>query len=824
MKSPANKLPLKLFLQFLLICLLFLTGCDFFEDLFKKDDPKKKDITNSALNISDQVLVLQKDILQSGGELIVETTDELKGLKITIPQNSYNNSKQFKIYTSKITSHELGEYFNPITPLIQIGNGGGYSNSIMELSIPLSLPSGHIPIGFFYNPDDETLEGIPIKEYNSQSVTLLTRHFMSVSDLSGTDLKNGFIDHTTNIIVGSISETLLKGITTINSGFEMGKDNWEFANYGSYISPGGHCAGQNMVAMWYYFEKKLKGETNLNNKFNTIDPFELDNALGYRFCSVIHEDLDWDGLVTSFFDDYIDKNQDLDLTKFYTIAATMLITGEPQGIGIYRFKGYNSNNMPTYGGHDLICYKVDMPSGKLFICDPNWPKDAQEILLQNNKFQPYLASSNAYTSAHQYEYITYYAKTAYIEWDKIGKRYKEINDSTIGTISPNTFPSYNIWAIEKNVDTDISNADKVPFLIHNDTLRCIIECPKAELFWEIEGKKRIDFDVYDKNGNQVDIYETNGKNYTLLKKGLNQLGFYIYGWRSGYKDKSGNDRKKFIDFKWINVYRSDLTIEPNPITGKPNEEISIQAKTDAALPSKARYEWDFGDGTSIEKVTNDNTIKHKFENGGNYTVTVKLYNDDTNELIASDSAIANIEETIKQISIQLILTNATVEWTTNNGIRDTTFYDTKQTGVTAGSLNNTSTFDEISNTFHTTIYSAYPDYGITITGYMEVIFSSDFKTVDIDVKVKDETISCTKCISTGQYAAKLNGIPLNSELSINDSTRHIDIYKANGNSLSELYFDYNFYGTAGTPISTYSQKYISHTLTEESFIKVSVKY
>ena len=642
MKSNANKLPLKRISQFLLICLLFLTGCDSFGDFLDRIDPNKE-ITNSALNISDHILILQKEVPQSGGEIIVETPGDINGLKITISNNSYSGSKQFEIYSAKINSHELGQYFNPITPLIQIGNGGGYANGIMELEIPVSLPEGHIPIGFFYNQIEETLEGIPLKEYTSNSVTLLTRHFMSASDLNGSDFKNGFVDNIANIVVGSISENLLKGITTINSGFEMGKDNWEFSNYGSYISPGGQCAGQNMAAMWYYFEKKLKGEPNLNNRFSTIQPFEQDNALGFRFCSVIQKDLDWYGLINNFFTEYIDKNQDLDLTKFYTIAATMLITGEPQGIGIWRLKGYDKNNEPIYGGHDLICYKVDMPSAKLFICDPNWPKDAQEIILQNNKFQSYTASSNAYTSTYQYEYVNYYAKTAFIEWNKVGKRFEQVMDSTIGTVAPNTFPSYKIWAIEKKVDTDITNADKEPFLIYSDTLRCIVECPEAELFREVSGKKRIDFDVYDINGKQVDIYESGGVNYSLLKTGWNKLGFYIYGWRTGYTDNNGDYRKKFIDFKWIDVYRSDLKIEPNPISGKPGEEISIQAKTESSLSSNVRYEWDFGDGTTLEVVSNNNSVKHIFEKGGTFTVSVSLFNDDTNELIAKASAEARIE-------------------------------------------------------------------------------------------------------------------------------------------------------------------------------------
>jgi hypothetical protein len=49
--------------------------------------------------------------------------------------------------------------------------------------------------------------------------------------------------------------------TIISTGFTPGVDDWEFTNFGSYISPG-VIARSSISAMWYYYEKKLKGSGN----------------------------------------------------------------------------------------------------------------------------------------------------------------------------------------------------------------------------------------------------------------------------------------------------------------------------------------------------------------------------------------------------------------------------------------------------------------------------------------------------------------------------------------------------------------------------------
>lgn len=597
---------------------------------------------NTNLEIGVETIVATQTIPSSGGTVEVNAAaSEIDGLEIVVPANSYSDSRTFNISTAPITSYTLGQYFKPLTPLIQIENGGGYANGIMEITIPVAVPSGDIPLGFYYNEIDGTLEAIPVKNYTSTSITLLTRHFMPASDLSPSEsnLKSGGIkiDATSNLVISSITESILKGKTIISSGYKVGTDDWEFPNYGSYIATGGQCAGQNMCAMWYYFEKKLKGDGNLFGKFSTVPSLWQDNAIGYRFCSVIHNDLSWEGTFIDFFDKYIDKNQDMDKLKLYSIAGAMLTTGEPQGIGIYRQTGAKADGTPIYGGHDLICYQVAVNEGKLYISDPNKPGVEQSINFKNNKFEPYIAQLNGHAASNPYPFVTWYAKTAYIEWDKIGKRYAELLDSTIGNKAPNIFPPYTIW-VKGKADSQLKDG----FTTDNDTLRCMVECPTTARGFNVGGKWYIWYEMYDKNGNKIDVSEGSGKGYSILKPGLNKIGIYIYSKKTGVVDVNGNLIDLFIDFKWFNVYYSSLKISPNPITGAPDDEITITASTGGMPPKNAKYVWNFGDGSAEVTVENDSIVKHTFSKEGNFDVVLKLYDNSANKLVGQATATANI--------------------------------------------------------------------------------------------------------------------------------------------------------------------------------------
>lgn len=415
--------------SFALVAIVFLIfNCTPKEDL--PEEEPKPDQTLKNMVITAPVEIANTSIGINGGTIkVTKPNTPVDGLNIVIPANSFSTVQNFKVSYAEIKSHQLGQYFNPISPMFSIACDGGYSNELISITIPIKIPEGHFPMGFYFDETTGKLEGIPVENYTSNAITLLTRHFLPGSSLHSTEntQKSGNVEpvKAANVIICSMSESVLKGHPIISSGFKPGVDDWEFVNYGSYIAPRGHCAGQNLAAMWYYFEKK-PSDGNLFNKFSDNANLWQDNARGYRFCSVTQEDIDWDGIVNKLAFKFIDLNQDLDKHKLNLIAGAMLITGEPQAIAIRRQNGTNGDGTPAYSGHALICYQVSVIDGKLYISDPNTPGTGQTITYTNDKFDPYNAKANGNDSEYSYPYITYCAKTALIDWNIIGKRYNEL--------------------------------------------------------------------------------------------------------------------------------------------------------------------------------------------------------------------------------------------------------------------------------------------------------------------------------------------------------------------------------------------------------------
>ena len=634
--------------SFAFVAIIFLIfNCTPKEDL--PEEEPKPDQTLKNMVITAPIEIANTSIGINGGTIkVTKPNTPVDGLKIVIPANSFSTVQNFKVSYAEIKSHQLGQYFNPISPMFSIACDGGYSNELISITIPIKIPEGHFPMGFYFDETTGKLEGIPVENYTSNAITLLTRHFLPGSSLHSTEntQKSGNVEpvKAANVIICSMSESVLKGHPIISSGFKPGVDDWEFVNYGSYMALGGHCAGQNFAAMWYYFEKKPT-EGNLFNKFSDNANFWEDNAKGYRFCSVIQKDIYWDGIINTLSFKFITLNQDLDKYKLNLIAGAMLITGEPQAISIKRQTGTATDGTPEYAGHALICYQVSVIDGKLYISDPNTPGTGQTITYTNNKFNPYIAKANGNASEDSYPHIGYIAKTALIEWNKIGKRYNELSNNTIGTVAPNIFPDYTIL-----INSPESKELKDGTITTKDEIHTLVSCPKADgAYYTLGNDRFIGAIVYAKDGNRIDKQEGAKVSFiplnhglsVRLKPGVNKLGYYIVGYPRDDVDKNGVHYCRYIDFKWINVIYIPLFIEPYQLKGEPDKEYKFIARTNGAAPKNAKYVWDFGDGSAKTTIQNDSIAMHKYTKEGDYTVKIELF-DESNKLLNKAEDIATI--------------------------------------------------------------------------------------------------------------------------------------------------------------------------------------
>ena len=444
-----------------------------------------------------------------GGVKVQKPGDPLDGLEIQIPAGAYSSDRQFNISSAPISGHDFGEYFQPLSPLITIENGGEYSNGLMTVRIPVEIPPDYFAMAFYYDEETGSLEGIPFVSADETSVTVATRHF---SNLTVSGIENAVLD------------ALLEA--GIDSGFRPGADDWQFTNYGSYIAPGGHCAGQSLTALWYYCERPdgvdpfLWGLYDKNGKEPATPDLWADDSYGYRFASTVHEDINWSSFENDFMFELRGASDEL---AFKAFAYGMQLTGEPQEVGIYSSAG---------GGHDMICYRVDR--GNLYIADPNYPGNTERrIEYSNGSFKPYNSGANAAEieagNGKAYETIQYCAKTATIDWARIAARWNEFKAGTIGN---DRFPAYQIVVVD-----DENNAEP---LVDG----YVSELKKIRI--RVDANVPLGTKVY-RNGVKVDR-DANGK-YELAD-GNNIIGVEIWG---DVNNDPQNRQWQYIDFQYINV-------------------------------------------------------------------------------------------------------------------------------------------------------------------------------------------------------------------------------------------------------------------------------
>jgi hypothetical protein len=557
-------------------------------------------------------------------------------MKITIPPNSFTTTKNIKISHAPITGHKLGDDFNPISPLIKIKYEGGYADSVMKLKIPIKLPAGHFAMRFFYDETTEKLEGLMLEDLTDNFITVSTRHFSSKTSLSKRIFPSDEVSEG-SMIIASILESKLAGHPVIATGFDPGYDDWEFPNWGSYISPEGHCAGQSITAIWYYYEKSLRGAKDLFHSYDKIfdknfppDYLYYDNPKGYRFASVIQEESNFSGWMEKM-DSQIRKPKN----TFYTILNAMLKTGEPQLICIRR-------TTPDTAGHSIIAYKIDPILKKIYVADPNFPgnrphdktsTDVRVIEFDGTKFLPYQSMDNVGNPISSFDQIGYFGKSAFIDMNKVKSKWTEFE---LGTIGDDKFPAYQI--LDKTTGRTITETMDYD----QETIKFSVRSTACD--GKIGGTDYLQpFEIIDTSGITIETGDihNNGVASTKLKPGINKYGIYV----KGMKRIKSVSTPEYVDFKWITINYTktvSVSITPNPFTGRVNTDYTFTATVTGTVPSNLKYVWYIQYSseipTSITKY-NENTITYKFTKVGTYAIWMYLYDNSTGNLIASSSII-----------------------------------------------------------------------------------------------------------------------------------------------------------------------------------------
>jgi len=560
--------------------------------------PPPPPAVQGTITTGTSVDVDSKTIPSSGGTIMVSKPgDPLDGFVVAVPDGSYPDSRKFDISHAPVTGHTFGDFFKPITPLINIDNGGGYSDELITLKIPIELKQGYFAMPFLFDSSRGEIQGMPIVKEEQGFITVATRHF-------------------TGVVVTEVdfNDPKLKD-TLWETGFLPGQDDWEFPNARSFATPDGLCNGMSLSAMWYYVRKpdgnkRLSFAYDNNGNSPPTPDFWMDDSLAYRYASIIMDDFFWDYYEKKFFGNI--ENVD-DRTTWRSIVSAIINTKEPQLVAV--------RDPNELYGHALVVYAAAITGsdeGFLQVSDPNiFGALDRVITYSGGKFQPYntaLATGDPGIMLHK---VLFVGKDTLVDFVDCESRWVEFKNKTIGS-NPSSghpqFPQYTLMYTnskkEKKEAGDGFNTNDKLFII------------TAEKTSETLGTK-----VY-RDGVQI---QSNKDKFYELQPGKNRIGVYIAG-------KVSSGQFYYVDFKYLDINLCELALDPTEMEGDINVEYSFNATVSGDRTS-SQLDW-YINGKNVQSGTKT-SIRPTFKKAGDYTIKVSLMED--GKEICSATCLAKIE-------------------------------------------------------------------------------------------------------------------------------------------------------------------------------------
>lgn len=595
-----------------LVAGLALFGCN--------DSTSTSNESTSPILPNNSVPAVDQTVPVGGGEIrISDQSSPLRGFSIQVPKGAAPGAMRISVAYEQVATMPNAPGFSVASPLVTMRTDVVKPDSQLALTIPITVREGSFAMGFLYDPATGTYEGLPLVAESPGSITVVTSGAGLNPITSASARSSVGSGGTVSVVALAIDLGVLALKSELNTGFKPGTDDWEFTNYGSYLEPGGHCAGQSLTAMWYYYEKALHGGVRLHHAFDLVDKDSMtlwqDNPRGYKFASVVQADIEWKGWAQKAFFTGI-KNTNLHYLSWRAFAATMLLTGEPQLVGL----------VSDSGGHAIIAHRMSLRDSILYVSDPNFPGKEKQIKFSGGKFQPYSSKQNAAADPRAYWGIGYFAKSALVDWAAIGKRYTEFEKGTIGTVAPNAFPAYTVespdWPGWKG-DTLLGRMDSVVLEV---------KCPGCGTSYSNSGHQY--FEVFDTTGQKLADMDLGSVTQGLprgqvripVPKTLRRFGLAIEG-LSPITGQAGKATRDWLDFRWITLADSKLSLSPDS-SGPDKGSLQVFSARRLGGVQGATMEWVVRNtkDSLLRKVTSTgkDTLQIRFENNGRHWVRVRL--------------------------------------------------------------------------------------------------------------------------------------------------------------------------------------------------------
>lgn len=494
----------------------------------------------------------------------VLTGSGIDTLTISVPAGAFATTTTFRVSSLPVPPSGAVQGAG-IVARLHIDAGGATTDSIVRVHVPLRTRTGQVVAAYWYDSTTQRLDPIQVIAADTAGITIGTGTFSwGTSDGITPSLRRNLTaagDAPMLSILGRFRELVLtvveqatlleKNATTT---FKPGRDDWDFVNLGSYITPNGNCHGQTLSALWYHDVHGSVGGQPLS-RYHTLAPkiaalFGHDNREAYLHATMVQRDADR-SLKTQLLL-YTVLVTESDRLNFLMLVDAMRRTNKPQLIGVAQSA---SVRFGVTGGHALIAYGVEIDGiqGRILIADPNRPgSTAPSIVFDrlSGRYEPYSGATRGEEATASFPVVRFIPRVLVPTWSEVGTRWNEFLASP-RTVASGQFPEYALYGETTDWLEAVVPADTLP-TTWEDSVLLSAEAAYGEHPFKVTGFHR-DSTVA---GGWVQGARVGPESKVKLDTGVNRMTVYM----TSTKLANETAAERFMDVRRITIARRPLAL------------------------------------------------------------------------------------------------------------------------------------------------------------------------------------------------------------------------------------------------------------------------
>ncbi|CAG0932474.1 hypothetical protein PLCT1_02096 [Planctomycetaceae bacterium] len=572
---------------------------------------------------------------QTGGTLVyTRPGDPLSGVTVTVPDGAYPTSTTWTVTADSTIPVPLPPDFSLASPVYSIGNGQGYADSLLEITLPIRAAPDEVVAPFFFDQATGHLEGIELIARTDTSATFGTYHvaaqlvpipgviptaFRTVIRVASAaavpfgDVKMVFV---------KLSQAKLLG--TFTSSFRPGTDDWEFINYGDYQGHRGNCWGMSAMAMYYHYFLRASGAPPLFGRYDHDPQNPFDNVDGIHLVGAAQVDMSVRMPITQQQRDQIKLKAQGNGMRVSRLTDTWILlnlklTQRPVMIQLYG----------ASGAHAVVAYEATSTANAVSVAyaDPNTPGAGRTMTFHDGVLTPLQLRPSATDNPHTMTEATAFGLSSYVTMNHLHLRWADFVAKHPGQY---WLPKPQLQVFDSLSGTWAAMGDTVRLAA--DTLKMRARCDACALSDQTQGVPLVDAVITNEAGAFLDGGQ---EAWVHIPEGEHRL----FAMAQAPRVVDGD--RRFLDGRPIVVIRGKLRLFPLTLTGKADTAYTFTASTSGLAGPTWKFVWNFGDGTAVQTVTGDSVKTHTFTTGGTFTVTVEV-RDPANTLVAKTTSTVTI--------------------------------------------------------------------------------------------------------------------------------------------------------------------------------------